>query len=318
MASAGGRKIAVVGPGALGSLLAAALSRKVAGSIMVLDHDSGRAALLQRHGLILEYPEGIVQAPVFAATDPATIGPVDLVLLCVKSPTVAGILPSLSPLLSANSLLLAFQNGISHLALLEKTALPGAWALAVTSLGATLLAPGRVRFGGSGQTVLGFSGKAAAAAQAKLEAAAALLNAAGLPTRIEPEIMAQVWNKLLVNAGINALTALNQCKNGELLAKEESRALLVAAVEEAARVARAKGIGIADDPVQRTIAVCRATAENISSMLQDVRKKRRTEIDAINGAVVAEADRLGLAAPVNRQLVSAIKALENSYSHLSS
>ncbi len=303
-------KIAVVGPGALGSLLAVLLADKASEPILILDHDGERAALLQGQGLTLEYPDRLLRVQVLASADPWACGPVDLLLLCLKSTAVASALPSLFPLLNEKSLLLAFQNGIAHLPLLKKAGLPGAWALAVTSLGATLLAPGRVRFGGSGQTVFGFSDKNTEAEGARLAAAAALFQAAGLPTRISTDILTPLWDKLLVNAGINALTALLQCKNGELLHRPEALGLLTAAVEEAAAVARAKGIGIAPEPVARTLAVCRATAENSSSMLQDVRKRRRTEIEAINGAIIAEAEALGIAVPANRQLHAGVRALE--------
>jgi len=317
MTEEGRREVAVVGPGALGCLLAAALAGKTSEKIMVLDHDSKRAALLQHHGITLEYPERNLHASVLATADPAVVGPASLVLLCVKSTAVQASLPSLLPLLDEDSLLLAFQNGIAHIPLLQNAQLPGAWGLAVTSLGATLLAPGRVRFGGAGRTSLGFAAECGKKAEAALLSATILFNAAGIETETSRDILAQAWDKLLVNVGINALTALYQCKNGELLEREETRAVMSAAVEEAAMVARASGIAIAPEPAQRTIAVCRATAGNISSMLQDIRRGRRTEIEAINGAVIARAEELGLAVPVNRELFSAIKALENRDNHVS-
>jgi 2-dehydropantoate 2-reductase len=279
----------------------------------VLDHDSQRAALLQHSGLTLERGGRCEHFPVQATTDPRQIGPVDLVLLCVKSPPLGQILPSLLPLLTENTLLLAWQNGIGHLPLLREARLPGAVALAVTSLGAHLVGPGQVRFGGEGATSLGFLEEAPEEARLALQGAAKLFRLAGLEVRIAPDILAQVWNKLLVNVGINALTAIHNCENGVLLENGEALALLRAAVLEAASVAQAKGIDIAPEPVARTIAVCQATASNISSMLQDVRANRQTEIEAINGAVLAEARRLGIPAPVNAELFAAVKGLEKSY-----
>jgi 2-dehydropantoate 2-reductase len=279
----------------------------------VLDHDSQRAAQLQHSGLTLEQAGRCEHFPIQAFADARRIGPAGLVLLCVKSPALGQTLPSLLPLLSKNSLLLAWQNGIGHLPLLREARLPGALALAVTSLGAHLVVPGRVRFGGAGATSLGFLGGASPQAQQALHGAAELFRLTGLEVRVEPDILAQVWNKLLVNVGINALTAIHNCANGALLENGEALPLLRAAVLEAAGVARAKGIGIAPEPVARTLEVCRATAFNISSMLQDVRGKRQTEIEAINGAVLEEAGRLGIAAPANAELFAAVKALEKGY-----
>ena len=305
-------RVAIVGPGALGCLLAASLGR-IGVEIRVLDHDSQRAGLLQHSGLTLEHCDRCEHFPIQATADAQRIGPVDLVLLCVKSPALGRTLPSLFPLLTKNSLLLAWQNGIGHLPLLRQAELPGAMALAVTSLGAHLVGPGRVRFGGAGATSFGFLGEASPEAQLALEGAAERFRRAGFEIRIEADILAQVWNKLLVNVGINALTAIHNCENGALLENGEALTLLRAAVLEAASVAQAKGIGIAPDPVARTIAVCQATAANFSSMLQDVRSNRQTEIEAINGAVLAEARRLGIPAPVNAQLFAAVKGLEKGY-----
>ena len=298
----------VVGPGALGCLLATTLCR-TSKEIWVLDHDSQRAALLQHSGLTLERADRLEHFPIQATADARQIGPVSLVLLCVKAPALPGALPSLLPLLTENTLLLAWQNGIGHLPLLMEAGLPCPVALAVTSLGANLAGPGRVRFGGEGATSLGFLGEASPQARLALEETATILRRAGLEMRVEADILAQVWNKLLVNVGINALTAIYNCENGGLLRNEEALALLQAAVLEAASVAQAKGIALAPEPVTRAIEVCRATADNISSMLQDVRNKRQTEIMAINGAVLEEAGRLGIPVPVNTELVAAVRKL---------
>jgi len=307
------KRVAIVGPGALGCLLAITLSRISGEEIWVLDHDSQRAALLQHSGLTLERGGRREHFPIRATADPRRVGPVDLVLLCVKSPALDQTLPSLSPLLTQKTLLLAWQNGIGHLPLLREARLPGPVALAVTSLGAHLVGPGQVRFGGEGVTSLGFLEEAPEEARLALRGAAALFRLAGLEVRVEPDILAQVWNKLLVNVGINALTAIHNCENGALLENGAALAMLRAAVLEAAGVAQAKGIAIAPEPVARTIAVCQATASNISSMLQDVRSNRQTEIEAINGAVLAEARLLGIPAPVNAQLCAAVKGLEKRY-----
>lgn len=305
-------RVVIVGPGALGCLLATALCR-TSGDIWVLDHDSQRAALLQHSGLTLEHGDRLEHFSVQVATDARQIGPVALVLLCVKSPALGQTLPSLLPLCTQNTLLLAWQNGIGHLPILMEAELPCPVALAVTSLGAHLVGPGRVRFGGDGATSLGFLGEASPGARLALEGAAELFRRAGLEARVEGDILSQVWNKLLVNVGINALTAIYNCENGALLENGEALESMRSAVLEAASIAQAKGIAIAPEPVARTIAVCQATAGNISSMLQDVRSKRQTEIEAINGAVLEEAKRLGIPAPVNAELFNAVKSLENGY-----
>lgn len=309
----GARKIVVVGPGALGTLLAASLCRNTSLEVWLLDHNQERAATIAGQGLTQERDAQRETLPVHCTADPKRVGPAHYILLCVKAPTVPAALNTIVPLLGPNALLVCFQNGIGHLEVLQNTLAPTRWAAAVTSLGATLLGPGHVRFGGMGQTRMGFIEPVEAPAQKKLSDLAALLNDAGLPTETTPDIQGPIWNKLLVNVGINALTALYGCENGGLLENDEALARLEAAVLEGSRIARALGIDITPEPVLAVLDVCRATRHNISSMLQDIRAGRKTEIDSINGALVAKAADLGLAVPENKRLGREIHALEKNF-----
>jgi 2-dehydropantoate 2-reductase len=304
--------IAVVGPGALGSLFAALLGR-AGHEAWLLDHDAPRAALLAARGLLLEEDGREEWIPVRTTVEPAAVAAAELVLLCVKSAAVAASLAALGPFLPSASLLIAFQNGIGHLEPLQRLVPANRRAVAVTAQGATLVAPGRIRYGGGGPTHLGFLEAPDPLAQARITRAAAVLTEAGIPIVVDDDIGGAIWRKLLVNAGINGLTALYDCPNGRLgddqLLKEQLRQTVI----EAAAVARAMGIEVGDDPVGAVLEVCRATAGNISSMLQDIRRRRPTEIDAINGAIVAAAHRLGIAVPVNEGLVRAVKAKEREF-----
>jgi 2-dehydropantoate 2-reductase len=122
-----------------------------------------------------------------------------------------------------------------------------------------------------------------------------------------------VWDKLLINVGINALTALTGLKNGQLLDYPETLRLMEALVSEAVEVARGKGIRIEGAPIDKVKAVADATRENRSSMGQDFDHRRRTEIDAINGAVVREAERLGISVPYNQMITDLIKVVEKRF-----
>lgn len=310
-------KIVVIGPGALGCFLATSILVRATPdqhtSLWLLDHSPERAARLGDTGLRLEEAGRIDHCPVQATADPEEIGAADLLFLCVKSGAVAASLEHLAPLLSPTSLLISLQNGIGHLDHLFPWTRPGCAALGVTAQGANLVDSGHVRHAGSGATSIGFPEPAATEENARLARTADLLNRAGWKTETVPDIISLVWDKLMVNTGINALTAIHNCANGELLTIPTARGEMRAAVAEAAAVARAKGISLSSDPIARTEEVCRATATNISSMLQDVRRKRPTEIGAINGAVVAVAEELGLAVPVNRGLTRRVKELESNY-----
>ena len=126
-------------------------------------------------------------------------------------------------------------------------------------------------------------------------------------------ILTKIWEKLFINVGINGLTATLACKNGELLTLPGVDQRMKNAIDEALLVARAEGIEVTDDPYHSCRIVCRKTAENLSSMLQDVRNRRPTEIEAINGAIVARALPHNIKTPENSLLCRQVKALEAEY-----
>jgi 2-dehydropantoate 2-reductase len=176
----------------------------------------------------------------------------------------------------------------------------------VTTLGATLLGPGRVRHAGQGLTTFG-----TAPDRAGIAALARLFEACGLPAELTEDLEALIWGKLVANAGINALSALLRVPNGALAATPQARALLERAATEAAAVAAARGVRLPyADPAAHALAVAQATGANRSSTLQDVLRGTPTEIDAINGAVAREGRRLGVPTPVNALLAELVAALE--------
>jgi 2-dehydropantoate 2-reductase len=307
-------KIGIVGPGAMGCLLAGMLAR--AGlEVMLLDHRPDRAEHIRLQGLRLETGPGEIQVPVAVTLEPLDLSGVDLVLICVKAydtEAVARRLRALDP----PPYFLTLQNGVGNVELLGAY-LPREKVLAgITSHGATALGPGWVRHAGSGDTLVG-AGFAEDAENRNpgVRMAQQGLSSAGFETQTVPRINPLIWSKLLVNVGINALTALTRLRNGDLLSLSVTEQTLEEAVAEAILVARAKGIELVyDDPLGQVKKVCRSTAPNLSSMLQDVLKEKRTEIDFINGTIIREAEKLRIPVPVNALLTRLVQALEQSYS----
>ena len=172
------------------------------------------------------------------------------------------------------------------------------------------MAPGHIRHAGQGETLIGPRGEPGGPVENLVKA----LNRAGFETRSIENVQDLVWGKLIINVGINALTALTGLKNGRLPQCEGTRAVMEEAVREAVAVARAKKIVLPyPDPVGRVMEVCDATAGNIASMLQDVLNRKMTEIDYINGAIVREGRRLGLSTPVNFTLSSLVRVIQETY-----
>ena len=308
-------KIGIIGPGALGCLLAAKLFLvdNEQNNIMLIDHNPDRSAMLNDQGIFYE-ADGVKQKlPIPLSSKPAEIGPIDVLFSCVKSHDLERSLTFASPLLSSATLLIFLQNGISHLQYDKRKDVAGVPVFGTSSEGATLLAPGHTKHAGKGQTYLGFLSKQLQTEEKRLQQVAALLQQADISCNVSSDILSRLWAKLFVNVGINALTAINNLPNGQLLTSSAIKETMKQLVKEAEQVAIASGITIRIDPVAATLAVCEHTAKNISSMLQDVRKHRITEIDAINGAISTLGHKNNIATPLNDRIIAQIKTIEKNY-----
>jgi len=319
-------KIGIVGAGAMGSLLGFYLSEHA--EVWLLDPWQAQVDAINASGLRREL-DGVEETRYpRAATDPLAIGPCDAVLVLVKAQQTVWAAEQARLLLKheggrmkdenaaatttssfihhPSSLVVTLQNGVGNRERLAQALGAGCVGQGVTALGATLLGPGRVRHAGQGATVFG-----AAPDRAGMAALAELFSACGLPAELSDDLDALVWGKLVVNVGINALTALLRVPNGALADTLAARELLAQVVAEAVAVAAARGTPLPyADPLEHVLAVARATGANRSSMLQDAMRGSPTEIATINGAVVREGQRVGVPTPVNRLLTNLLQALD--------
>lgn len=303
-------KIVIVGPGAMGCLLAAFLS-KTKEEVWLLDKNKERCAKINQQGIVLEGVSGNWQAHIKAAADSGEIGMADLVIICVKSYNTKEAVIHAKSLVGDNTDVLTLQNGIGNIEIIGEVVGADKVIGGVTNQGATLLDAGRIRHAGCGETVIG---RIDAKIPVQMRAIREIFNKAGFDTRISRDIKGLLWSKLIINVGINALTAITRLNNGRLIEFETTRKILREAVTEATKIAKRKRIKlIYDDPLAKVEAVCEATSANISSMLQDVLKERRTEIDFINGVILRQGQELGIPVPVNGVLVDLVKTIEASY-----
>ncbi|MFZ2489597.1 MAG: 2-dehydropantoate 2-reductase [Anaerolineae bacterium] len=291
----------IVGTGALASLFAARLAAAGA-AVTLLGSWPAALAALRRDGVRLVEADGRERAYAVRVTeDPAACRGAHTALVLVKAWQTGRAAEQLAACLAADGVALTLQNGWGNREQLEATLGADRVALGTTTLGATLLEPGRVRVGGPGPITLG--------EHPALPSLAALLAAAGFTVQITDDVDGLAWGKLVINAAINPLTALLRIANGELLAQPALRALLGKVAVEAAHVGLARGLRLPfADPAAAAEEVARRTAANHSSMFQDVQHGRPTEIDAISGAVVTVAGQLGLSAPLNETLWTLVSA----------
>lgn len=298
----------IVGPGAMGCLFAARL--KMAGyRVTLVDYIAERADRIDRQGIMVEGVSGEYIAKVPVVTGPPS-DPPDLALICVKGYKTREACLEIKDGVGPETVVVTLQNGIGNIETLEEIFGKGKVLGGVTAEGATLIAPGRIRHAGKGDTVFGPRMDSRNA----VEMITGAFNQAGFKARSEENIQDLIWGKLIINVGINALAAITRLKNGRLPHLTGSRRIMEEAVQEAVAVAKAKKIQIPyPDPLGRVLEVCRATSENIASMLQDVLNRKPTEIDSINGAIVQQGALLGIPAPVNSTLTDLVKTIQSTY-----
>ena len=301
-------EVLVFGAGSLGSLVGGLLARTH--DVTLVGRDPHVAAV-RESGLRVS---GAVEATTHpAATTDGEGHDADLAVVTVKSFDTASAADALAT--GDVEAVLSLQNGLTEETLAER--LPDVTVLAGTATyGADLRAPGHVACTGVGRVTLG---ALAGGTDPAAERAGWAFRTGGIETLVATDMPRRRWEKLAVNAGINAVTALVRVENGHL-ADGPANAVARRATRETARVARAEGVALSN---RRAVAaverVIDATADNRSSTLQDVAAGRRTEVEAIFGEVVARAERasraghVDVSVPTVRTLADLLRAWEGGH-----
>jgi 2-dehydropantoate 2-reductase len=299
-------KLAILGPGALGCLLAA-LFQEAGADVSLVDYRPERVALLRHRGISLTTLDGghrVIPVPIGL---PEAVGPVDLTIMAVKAYQTAPAAQSLPALMRPGGMALTLQNGLGNLEDMTREVGPERLLAGVGLLGVTRRDEGRIVYAGRGAIFIGAPAASRVTAP-EIAAVVDLFRHAGLECHPRGDIEAVLWEKLVVNVGINPLTALLRVPNGALRQLDQAWAVAVAAAQEAQAVAAAAGLQLSGDPAGRLTQVCTQTAANHSSMLQDILAGRPTEIEALNAQVAARGQALGLATPVNDLLTRLLRA----------
>jgi 2-dehydropantoate 2-reductase len=167
--------------------------------------------------------------------------------------------------------------------------------------------PGHVAHSNIGETTIGeIDGQPSA----RIETVARLLREAGLPVAVSDSVIGHIWMKFVLNAAINPVSAMTGLRPGEIARVKEARELLERVLDEILAVVAAKGVVLPVDDPRGSVLDHAWERYNRPSMLQHIEEGRRTEIDALNGALLKEAEQLRVPCPFNRAVVLAIKAIE--------
>jgi len=231
--------------------------------------------------------------------------PPGLVIVTTKAYDTREAVKSCARVADNDTLVLTLQNGLSNLRLLRGEFGSRAFG-GTTTMGAFMRVPGSVKVSGLGRTVIG--------ADADSRGARAIVRTfrrSGLMASATDNIEGEIWAKAIINASINPTAAVLRVPNGALVSDRTIARLIDAICEESVRVAAAEGVRLpTKDMTARVRAVCRATSENFSSMLQDILRGKRTEINEITGAICAHGARNNLATPLNSALLAMVSSLE--------
>jgi len=311
-------QILVAGAGALGSVVGGLLAR--AGHAVTLLGRRPHLDAVARDGLLIDGLFGTHRVAGLACVSDgrALVGRWDVILLTVKAFDTAAAAAEVAAHLAPDGVLVSLQNGLGNL----EAAAEAVGAARVLGgrviFGAELVRPGHARVTVFADPVLigPPDARDVRLAAAAARWAAALYNA-GVPTAATDRIVATLWEKVLYSAALNPLGALRGLTYGQLAADADGRAVMDRVIAEAFAVARAEGVALAwpDDAAYRDVFYGRlvpSTAAHRSSMLQDLERGRRTEIDAINGAVAARGAARGVPAPANQALTHLVRARERN------
>jgi 2-dehydropantoate 2-reductase len=296
--------VAVIGLGSIGGV--------IAGLLAALDrYDIVACVRRPIERLVVERPEGTVEVPIRALTDPAQAQPVDWILLCTKTQDTQASASWLKRLCGPHTRIATLQNGIGHAERLAPFVGQAAVVPTIVYYNSERLAPDRVRYRRAGEYDFAVSNDAGG------QAFAALLDGASLPTLCSGDFKTLAWRKLLLNAAANPISALTLRRNA-VFHRDDVKALCLALLAETAVVGRADGAQLADDEPEQSMARLLAIPPDAgSSMYFDRLAGRQLEIEALTGAVVAAGQRHGIPTPLNRMLLTLARAASDAPARIS-
>ena len=302
---------AIVGAGAVGSFYGAMLARAGHGVTLI-----GRAPHVQaiaERGLRLHMSGQTHAVSLAATTDLAAAAGADLVLFCVKSPDTDAVARQLAPLLKPDALVMSLQNGVDNAETLARHLTQAVVPVAVY-VATAMPAPGEVHHHGQGHLVIGPINAADAgdaALMSRLQSVVNLFASAQVSVRVSPDVVGELWRKLIVNCAYNAVSGLTRQPYGRMADLSAIVDLPRAVVREVVAVARAAGQRIdLDASMDAMAAIAAAMPGQRSSTAQDMARGRPTEIDHLNGFVVRRGAELGVPTPVNQALHALVKLVD--------
>jgi 2-dehydropantoate 2-reductase len=301
-------KLGIVGSGALGSVYGAILA-DAGNELWLFDQWRGHVEAMRIRGLRCTGASGDRTVPVHATTDAAAAGPCELVVVATTVMHIEDAVRAAAPMIAPQTLVLTIQNGLGNVARIQRVLAPDNLLFGIAGgFGAEMKAPGHVHHNGMEAINLA---ELQGGITDRLERVAEVWRGAGFKVQTFADLWPVVWSKLIANVAFSAICAATGMRVGQVRANAAAWGIAQACIREAAAVAAAKGIELAyDDPVQWVSVFAGKIPDARPSMYQDLLAGRRSEIDSIQGGVVAEGQQLGVPTPTCALMVQLVKSLE--------
>jgi 2-dehydropantoate 2-reductase len=297
-------RIAIMGAGAVGGYVGAQAAQ--VGHVVSFIARGAHLEAIRQRGLRVQAADGEVVAKGVATDDPAQVGPVDLVLFCVKSYDTDAAAAAMKPLIGPGTLVVPLQNGVESEERIARAIGPGHVLGGSARVIAVIEEPGVIRVRSVASVVFGeIDGAITPRAERLLEALKAV---PGCKISLTDDVVGALWSKLIFICGVGGMTSLCRSPIGPVVALEETRGMLEQAMRECEAVARARGVRLAGDVVEKQFRLALTLAPDAkSSMLHDLERGKRLEVEALNGAIARYGREAGVATPVNAAICAVLK-----------
>ena len=304
-------KICMLGTGSLGSTIGGTLAQG-GSEVYFVDQWKEHIDKINENGLKMTDEKEDWYVKVDARTTAEGIGPVDLVIVLVKSFATKEAVSQLKEtnVIGENTLVMSLQNGLGNEETIAEVVGEANVISGKTYVGGRLLSPGYVSAGVKGKYT--YIGELTGEITDRIQAVCDEFNKAGLLCEVSDNIKGLIWDKLLINVAAGALCGITRLPYGPLYEEEYIKETAVAAIQEGIDVAKAAGVKLkSEDPEYPWYAASEGLPETFkTSILQSLELKRPTEIDFINGSVVEWGKKFGIPTPVNQTLVTCVKGIE--------
>ncbi|MGD8883322.1 MAG: 2-dehydropantoate 2-reductase [Desulfobacterales bacterium] len=298
-------RIAVMGTGGTGGYFGGLLAR--AGEEVTFIARGAHLEAIRKSGLAIKSVlAGDFNIPAKVTDKPQDMGPVDLVLFCVKAYDNAAATDQIRPLIGPETVVLSVQNGIDNEQQIGALIGPEHVVGCVSYVSSTIESPGVIaQTGGPGKIVLG---EMQGGTSVRTEALQSTLQNSGIAAELHSDIQVALWQKFLGICGVNGVTALTRLPMGEILACEETRKLMRGTMQEVETVARASGAKLPEGCVDQSMDFFSSVESSVrGSMYYDLAAGRRLELEVLNGKVVRLGNEHGIPTPINFAIYAALK-----------